>query len=61
MAIEWTEIRAKFPPDAARVLIFSPDYPEDSGMRYRVVDAHFVPIMQEATHWAFLTPPEGHQ
>lgn len=40
-----------------RVIIFSPVYPKDSEMRFRCIDAQFVDICEEATHWAKFIEP----
>ena len=62
MGLNWIEIVDR---DAmrnlagTRVLAFSPVYPEGNEMRYRLMDAQFVRISTEATHYAHLTPPAG--
>jgi len=42
-----------------RVLIFSNDYPENSEMRIRIIDAQFVHLLTDATHWKKLDEPTG--
>ena len=39
------------------ILIFSPCYPEDHTMRFRVIDSEFFRITTDATHWARLESP----
>jgi len=38
-------------PNCGRVLVFSPTYPEHDPMRFRVMDAKFVRISTDVSHW----------
>ncbi len=42
-----------------RVFVFSPQYPKGSEMRIRILDAQFVHILTDATHWKKLDEPTG--
>ena len=37
-----------------RTLVFDPTYPVEDSMRWRIVNAQFVDIMDSVTHWVFL-------
>lgn len=41
-------------PDCGRVLVFSPVYPKDDPMRFRIIDSQFVRISTDVTHWLSL-------
>lgn len=45
------EETAEFPAIKHRVLTFSPAYPVGHEMRHRMMDARFVRVCFEATHW----------
>jgi len=50
----WTS-RETLPTDVhRRVLAFSPLYPKGDGMRYRLMDAQFLRISTEVTHWVYV-------
>jgi hypothetical protein len=48
--MKWQPIETA--PKEGRVLIFSPAYKQHPEMYVRIVDAQFVKIAREATHWA---------
>jgi hypothetical protein len=54
----WVDVKEYMPEAGNRVITFSPVYSEDHPMRYRIMDAQFVRICPEVTHWDTLTPPE---
>lgn len=58
--IEWINRNDEMPPSGERVLTYSPAYEArtaDQAMRYRVMDALFVRISTDVTHWARLEAP----
>jgi len=55
--IDWISKEDELPVSGVRVLVFSPEYPADDPMRFRVMDPQFVRISGEATHWAYLVGP----
>ncbi len=57
MPIDWIKRGDLDPPRDRRILIYSPDYPEHSGMKYRFIDSVFFDKVSDATHWAYATPP----
>ncbi len=57
MPIDWIKRGDLDPPRDRRILVYSPNYPDNSGMRYRIVDGQFFKAMTDATHWAYPTPP----
>ena len=46
----------KFPVD--RIVVYSPAYPDNHMMQYRIMNVRFLPTATDATHWACLTPPK---
>ena len=46
----WVECKERL-PQSGRVLVFSPLYAVGDPTRFRVMDAQFVRISTEATHW----------
>lgn len=54
--IQWYE-RTISPENGTKILIFSPEYPEESGMRKRIIDSQFLKICLEATHWSYISEP----
>ncbi len=46
----WVECKDRL-PQSGRVLVFSPIYNVGDPTRFRVMDAQFVRISTEATHW----------
>lgn len=62
--IDWIDIKDKKPKRGERVLVFSPcymhrDQGKVDGMAYRIIDEQFLHLLDEATHWAYLSPPTG--
>lgn len=55
--IDWIPIE-NYRHTPGRVLVFSPVYAETDPMRYRVIDAHFLGICTNVTHYCPLTSPE---
>ena len=55
----WVEIKEGCEmPEDERVLCFSPSYSSDDPMRFRVLDAQFLKIASDVTHWSpLLSPP----
>lgn len=49
----WVECKERL-PKSGRVLVFSPLYKVGDPTRFRVMDAQFVRISTEATHWMAL-------
>lgn len=45
-------------PEDDRVLVFSPGYGEHDPMRYRVINAEFIALCADVTHWMPLEPPQ---
>jgi hypothetical protein len=43
--------------DRERIEIFSPDYKGDDNMRHRIIDAQFLSILKDATHFRRLDEP----
>lgn len=41
-----------------RVLTFSPRYPEESDMRFRILDSEFLNICNDVVAWATLEEPD---
>lgn len=56
--MQWRTRDEKPLPDK-RILIFSPDYPEESGMRKRIIDSQFLRICKDATHWKYISEPSA--
>ena len=54
VTLTWYRRSHSIPAVTRRILIFCPNYPEDSDMRYRIIDSQFWNHMSEATHWAEL-------
>ena len=54
--IQW-RTRDEKPKDRIRIAIYSPIYPEDSGMRKRIIDSQFLELCREATHWGYISEP----
>jgi len=46
----WVECKERL-PQSGRVLVFSPLYKVGDSTRFRVMDAQFVRISTEVTHW----------
>lgn len=57
--LKWVKVIDLLPKSGKRVLIFSPCYNKDNPMRIRIVDADFVKICTDATHWAYIPEPES--
>jgi hypothetical protein len=62
MITGWKECSKELPTEqdikkSRRVLIYSPLY-EKEFERYRLLDAQFVRISTDATHWAYCSPPK---
>jgi hypothetical protein len=62
MIKEWISVKKKLPSIAdikadRRLLTYSPCYKRE-GDKYRLIDAQFVHICTDATHWAYLSSPE---
>jgi len=58
--MNWIAVKDLLPPNEGRVLTYSPAYqgqPDDT-MLYRLMDAQFVRISTEVTHWCVPTPPK---
>lgn len=41
----------------SRILIFSPEYPDNDTMQVRIIDAQFFKTCIDATHWAPINTP----
>jgi hypothetical protein len=54
--MKWISVKDRF-PDSGRVLTYSPDYLIKEEMTYRILDAQFVRICIDVTHWLPLEPP----
>lgn len=53
---EWQPVETA--PKSGRVLVFTPNtIRDDDPIRYRIVDAQFIRIMKEVTHWMPLVEP----
>lgn len=46
------------PQNGRRVLAYSNLYGEDDVNTYRIIDAQFIRICTDVTHWAYLESPE---
>lgn len=44
-----------------RVLVYSPIYNVEDGMKYRIIDPQFLARLTDATHWARLTEPNNNK
>ena len=53
--MEWIGVDQQKPEYGARILAFSPAYPEGDPMRFRIVS--WIINMSEVTHWCRVTPP----
>jgi hypothetical protein len=59
MPIDWIDKEKDVPQKGERVLTYSPCYKtnSDESMLYRLMDAQFVRISTDVTHWARVLPP----
>lgn len=55
--MEWISMLRSDVQPRGRVLVFSPAYPENDPMRYRVIGSEFLGLVSEVTHFALLEPP----
>jgi len=55
--LKWEKKSDYLPTPDKRVLIFSHCYSKENPMRMRIVDADFVKICTDVTHWAYIPEP----
>lgn len=55
--MKWFRIDQEKPVRGARIIVFTP---VESDLRYRVCDSDLLKTMSEATHFAYLAPPDDH-
>ena len=55
--MKWISVKYGLPEKNCRVLVYSPDYPKDKTMEYRIIDSRFIRICTDVTHWIYLNPP----
>ena len=55
--ITWHK-RSEKPIDTRRILVFSPDYPEDSEMRIRIMRGDSLRYCSEGKLWAYPEEPK---
>jgi hypothetical protein len=58
LVMQW-RARDEEPLPNKRILMFAPIYPEESGMRTRIIDSQFFNICREATHWSYISEPSA--
>ena len=58
LVMQW-RTRDEKPLSNKRILIFAPIYPEESGMRTRIIDSQFFNICGEATYWSYISEPSA--
>jgi hypothetical protein len=59
--MNWISVTQAMPEEgkADRVLVYTPrELCREPSHQYRLVDAQFVRILTDATHWAYLEPPK---
>ncbi len=53
----WIARDGESPPEGIQILAFSPEYPENDPLRFRIMDSEFFRLAIDATHWALLEAP----
>ena len=58
--MKWKDVKEEVPDDTtSKILVYSPIYPIGDSMRYRIINASFLKICGEVTHWCELVNPDN--